>query len=91
MEHGAIGRPAIASDIPGCREGIDDGITGYTFKLKDVDALVAAVEKFINLPYEKKAEMGKAARKKMEKEFDRNIVTNIYIEEINRILASKKY
>lgn len=91
LEHGAIGRPAIASDIPGCREGIDDGITGYTFKLKDVDALVAAVEKFINLPYEKKAAMGKAARKKMEKEFDRNIVTNIYIEEINRILASKKY
>ena len=33
--------------------------------------------------------MGKAAREKMEKEFDRNIVTNIYIEEINRILKKK--
>ena len=33
--------------------------------------------------------MGTAAREKMEKEFDRNIVTNIYIEEINRILKKK--
>lgn len=89
LEHGAMGRPAIASDIPGCREAIDEGISGYTFPLKDVDALTATVEKFIKLSHAKKAEMGKAARLKMEREFDRNIVTNIYIEEINHILSTK--
>jgi len=51
LEHGAMGRPAIASDIPGCREAIDDGRTGYTFKVRDVDSLVSAVEKFILLPH----------------------------------------
>lgn len=86
LEHGAIGRPSIGSDIPGVREGIDVGITGYTFPLKDVDSLIASVERFILLPYEEKIKMGKAARKKMEREFDRNIVTNIYIEEINKII-----
>lgn len=88
LEHGAMGRPAIASDIPGCREGIDEGKSGYTFELKNVDELVAAVERFILLPHEEKVAMGKAAREKMEREFDRNIVTNIYLEEINKILSA---
>ena len=90
LEHSAMGRPCIGSAIPGVQDGIDDGITGYTFPLKDVDAMVKAVERFILLPYNEKVAMGKAARKKMEREFDRNIVTNIYIEEIDKILADKK-
>ena len=90
LDHGAMGRPSIGSDIPGVRDGITDGVTGYVFPLRNVDALVAAVEKFILLPYEDKVKMGKAARQKMEKEFDRNIVTNIYIEEIYKILTANK-
>lgn len=86
LEHAAMGRPAIASDIPGCREGIDEGVSGYTFELKNVEDLVSKIEQFINLTHEQKVEMGMAARKKMEREFDRNIVTNIYVEEIQRIL-----
>lgn len=86
LEHGAMGRPAIASDIPGCKESIDNDVSGYTFEVKNVDALVRAVENFINLPHVEKEKMGKAARDKMEREFDRNIVTDIYIEEINKIL-----
>lgn len=87
LEHSAMGRPCIGSDIPGVREGIEDGKTGYLFKVKDVDSLVEAVEKFINLPLSDKEEMGRAARRKMEAEFSRDIVTNIYLEEIERILG----
>lgn len=87
LEHSAMGRPCIGSDIPGVREGIDNGKTGYLFKVKDVDSMVSVVEKFIQLSYEKKVEMGKAAREKIEREFDRDIVTKIYLEEIHNILA----
>ena len=87
LEHSAMGRACIGSDIPGVRDGIEEGKTGFVFPRQDVDALVEKVERFINLPYEEKVAMGKAAREKMEREFDRNIVTDIYIEEINRILA----
>lgn len=86
LEHAAVGRPSIGSDIPGVADGIDYGTTGYTFEVKNVDSLVNVVEKFINLPYEKKVGMGLAAREKMEQEFDRNIVTETYMEEISRIL-----
>lgn len=86
LEHSAMGRPCIGSDISGVREGIEEGKTGYLFEVKNVEALIKAVEKFIGLSYEEKANMGKAARLKMEKEFDRNMVTNIYLKEIEKIL-----
>lgn len=90
LEHSATGRVCIGSNIPGVADGIENGKTGYTFAVRDVDALVSAVEKFILLPHEKKVAMGRAAREKMEREFDRNIVTNIYLEEIDKILSKKK-
>lgn len=86
LEHGAIGRPSIVSNIPGCKEGVDNGVTGYIVALQDSKSLIDAVEKFILLTHDQRKKMGQSARAKMEREFDRNIVTNIYLEEINRIL-----
>lgn len=86
LEAAATGRPVLASDIPGCRETFDEGVSGFGFKPKDVHSLVSAIEKFINLPYEQKKAMGIAGRKKMEAEFDRNIVIDAYMKEIENIL-----
>ena len=86
LEHSSMGRVCIGSNIPGVKEIIDDGKTGFLFEVKNVNSLVEAVKKFILLSHEKKVEMGRNARIKMEKEFSREIVTNTYIEEISRIL-----
>lgn len=85
LEHSAIGRICIGSDIPGVKDGIDDGKTGFVFKVNDVNSLVNAVIKFLNLTHIQKIRMASDARKKMEREFNREIVTNVYIEEIDRI------
>lgn len=90
LEYSAMGRPCIGSNVPGVKDGIEDGKTGFLFEVKNVKSMVEAVEKFIQLKYEEKSEMGRNARIKMEKEFDRNIVTNIYIKEINSILKNRK-
>lgn len=85
LESAATGRPVIASDIPGCREIYEEGISGIGFKPKDVEDLVRALIQFVNLSYDEKKEMGKAGRKKIEKEFDRRIVINAYQQEIDKI------
>lgn len=84
LEAAACGRPVLASDIPGCRETFDEGISGFGFKPRDVDSLCEAIEKFIALPYEKKAEMGRAGRRKVEREFDRQIVVEKYLAEVEK-------
>lgn len=90
LEHSASGRPCIGSNVPGVQEGIDDGKTGYVFEVRSADSLIRAVRKFMSLSHNEKVLMGKAAREKMEREFDRDIVTNIYIEEVGKILAKEK-
>lgn len=91
LETCAAGRPVIASDINGCKEAVDNSVSGYLCKAKDTADLIAKVEQFILLPYEKKAEMGKAARRKMEREFDRNMVIRAYMDELKSIKHEKNH
>lgn len=84
LESAACGRPIIASNIPGCREILSEGISGYTFKVKESSHLVEQIERFIRLPYQSKVQMGVEGRKKIEKMFDRQIIINEYIEEIKK-------
>lgn len=82
LESCAAGRPIITTDRPGCGEIVDDGVNGFIVKQRDGHDVAQKVEQFIQLPYEKKREMGLAARRKVEREFDRNIVVQAYLEEI---------
>lgn len=85
LESSASGRPCLCSDIPGCREIVNDGGTGFLFEPKRTESLINAVEKFIELPYDLKKQFGVNARRKVEKEFDRQIVIDAYMDEINKI------
>lgn len=86
LEAAATGRPVLASDIPGCREGFEDGVTGIGFAPRDKQAFYEAVKHFLKLSYEERKQMGKNARKKIEQEFDRRIVVESYIDEIEKII-----
>ena len=85
LESAANGRPVITTDVPGCRETVDDGVTGFLVKAKNAESLIDGVERFLSLPYEDKQKMGLMARRKVEQEFDRNIVVKAYLEEIESI------
>lgn len=84
LEACASGRPVITTNRSGCREIVDDEETGYIIEIKNVEQLVEKIEKFLKLSNEKREQMGLNARKKVEKEFDRNIVIEEYIKEIGR-------
>ena len=85
LEAAAHCRPIIATDRAGCRETVDAGKSGFVIPIKDEDALVKALESFLAMSYESKREMGLAGRKKIETEFDRQLVVQAYSEEISRI------
>lgn len=82
LETAASGRPVIASNISGCIETYDDGVSGIGFEPRNSKALIKALEKFISLPYAEKMKMGIAARRKVEKEFNREIIIESYLKEI---------
>jgi glycosyltransferase involved in cell wall biosynthesis len=85
LESLACGRPIITTNRPGCKEIVDDGVNGYIVKEKDTNDLVEKIEKFLSLNLEQRKQMGLNGRRKIEEKFDRNIVINEYLEEINKI------
>lgn len=89
LEGAAMGKPLIASNIPGCKEIIDDKENGYLFKVKSVEDLEDKLIQFIGLKEETRLAMGTHSRKKVEKQFDRNIVVNEYMNAIHGILNDR--
>lgn len=87
LEGSSTGRPIIATRVPGCQEVFDEGTTGFGCEPRNSDSLRAAMLKMMAQPREKRETMGKAARKKMELEYDRNIVINAYLEEMEQALT----
>lgn len=86
MEASATGRPVIASNISGCREVFEEGVTGFGCEPKSSEDLIRALSEFLKLSVEERAKMGHNARIKMEKEFDREKVADAYMEEIDSLL-----
>ncbi len=83
LESSATGRICIASDINGSRDVVEDGKTGFLFKPGDAKDLTAQVEKVLAMTPDERIAMGRAGREKIEREYDRNIVINIYLNEVN--------
>ncbi len=86
LESAASARPVIATNVPGCRETFDEGVTGFGCEAKSTQSLIDAIEKFLSLSHEEKEKMGALGRKKMEECFDRQLVVEAYMKEINTIL-----
>ncbi|MBQ7920250.1 MAG: glycosyltransferase family 4 protein [Lachnospiraceae bacterium] len=82
LESAACGRPVITTDRAGCRETVDDGVTGFLFEQRNTEQLIETVKKFMNMPNEERAKLGMNGHEKVEREFDRKLVVEAYVEEI---------
>lgn len=88
IEGAATGRPVIASDISGCREAFEEGVTGFGFTPGKPVELIDAMDKFLSLSRQERTAMGRRGREKMEREFDRKLVTAAYMDEVSQNLHS---
>lgn len=85
LESAANGRPVITTNVPGCRETVNDSETGFLCEPRSTGDLVDAIEKFVVLPYEKKILMGRTGCEKVKREFNRQIVINKYLDAIKSL------
>jgi len=85
LEAAAIGKPIITTDNVGCREVVEDGITGFKCEVKNIQCLIETMKKIIEMGAKKRYKMGCAGRAKIEKEFDEKFVLNSYMKTIESI------
>jgi len=74
LEAASMGRPAIVSDVPGCRHAIAPGVTGWLCEVKSADSLAQRMRECLAMPFDELQAAGRAARARIEAEFDERIV-----------------
>ena len=89
LEAAAKGRSVVTTDMPGCRDAIDDNITGFLVRPKDVPDLVFKLKALIQNP-KKREEFGIAARKKAVSEFSVEVVVDRHLKIYGDLIAKQQ-
>ena len=87
LEAAAMAKPLIATDVPGCRNVVDDGVNGLLCRERDANDLACKMLTLIKMTSEARLAMGVAGRRKIEEEFDEQIVIAAYLSEIQAIVG----
>jgi glycosyltransferase involved in cell wall biosynthesis len=85
MEASAMGRPIVATDVPGCREVVEHGENGLLCEVKSADSLTDAIERMLTLSREERETMARRGREKVAREFDEKNVVERYKGTIHAI------
>ena len=75
-----MGRPLIATDAPGCRTLIEPGVTGFLCDVRSGSSLASAMEDFLRLAPDERADMGGRARQMVEERFSDERVNEAYLQ-----------
>lgn len=87
LEAAAMGKPLIATDVPGCREVVDHGRNGFLCEVRNSADLARKMLEFMTMSMAEQVEMGQASREKASRQFDERIVVQEYVRAIDGILA----
>jgi glycosyltransferase involved in cell wall biosynthesis len=90
MEASAMKVPCVVTDIPGCRETVEQGRNGILVSLGDVEDLKTAIVDILSDP-EKARSMGEAGRAMALEQFDERKVFEKVKDEYARLLVEKGF
>jgi len=85
LEAASMGRPMVATDAPGCRELVFDGVNGFLCKIKDSKDLSLAMEKMLLASDEERTAMGHYSREMICDKFSSLKIAEAYFETIKKI------
>lgn len=86
LEAAAVGRPIITTNVPGCREIVDHEVNGLLCLPGNADDLATKMKEMLSLSDSQREYMGILGRKKIENQYDQNIVLELYIYVIGEII-----
>lgn len=88
LEAAAMGKPLIATDVPGCREVVRPGENGLLVAARDSESLADALRQFAGLSDEVRQRMGAASRALVERHYDEQLVIDRYLMQLALLQAT---
>ena len=88
LEAGSMGLPSVATNVPGCRNIIQDNVNGFLCRVKDAKDLEEAMRKVLNLSKDEIKEMGNNSRNIVKNNFDEKIVIDSALDALDSLLKN---
>jgi glycosyltransferase involved in cell wall biosynthesis len=85
LEAAAMAKPIVTTDVPGCRETVQDSVNGLLCQVRDAADLAAKMLQVLRLSDTALATMGKASRHLAEQKFDEQIVLDKYLHVVAEV------
>jgi glycosyltransferase involved in cell wall biosynthesis len=85
LEAGAMARPLVATDVPGCREVVEHGVNGFLCRVRDPGSRGEAMLELAELPPERRTAMGLESRRKIEQRFSEAVVIAAYLDALGEV------
>lgn len=82
LEAAAMGRPLVATDVPGCRQVVRNEVNGLLCRVADAQSLAAAMRRMAQAGPGQRSAWGDTARRMAERDYDERIVHAAYVEAI---------
>jgi glycosyltransferase involved in cell wall biosynthesis len=89
LEAAAMGLPAVATDVPGCRHIVSHGANGLLCKARSADALHGAVEQLLAMTDAEREALGAVGRDRVEAEFDEQLVVKAALGVVHEVLRER--
>jgi glycosyltransferase involved in cell wall biosynthesis len=85
LEACSAGRAIVTTDVPGCRDVVTDGVNGLLVRVRDPEALAAALQRLLS-DAALRAQMGAEGRRRAQAEFDVRAIVRSTLEEYRKLL-----
>lgn len=89
LEAAAMARPVITTDSVGCRDAVEDEVTGFLCRPRDPADVAKQMLRLLAMPSAARHRMGEAGRLKMEREFSEALVIEAYRQRVDEIAGNQ--
>ena len=90
LEGAAMAKPLVATDVPGCRDVVQDGVNGLLCAARDAGSLAAAMRRMTQMTAEQRTQMGRSGRRMVEERFDERFIDQAYVDAVLKATAAKR-
>jgi glycosyltransferase involved in cell wall biosynthesis len=85
LEAAAMARPLVATDVPGCREVVRDGLNGLLCQPRDSQDLLKQMTRMLAMPDAQLQQMGQSSRQWVVQRFDEQLVIDQYLKALHEL------
>lgn len=89
LEAAAMARPLIATDVPGCRQLVRNGVNGLLCTVRDPRSLADSMRKMGEMSADQREAIGRAGRELVEREYDERLVICAYLDALEQLVPAE--